>query len=92
MEFVWDETKRKSNIKKHGIDFVELKQVFWGPLVTKIDDRENYGEDRWIALGNLKGMIVVLVYTEDKTTIRLISARRATKNETDSYFKKISNH
>ena len=61
-------------------------------MVTRIDDREDYGETRWISLGNLEGSIVVFVYTEEKARVRLISAREATKNETNIYFKKISGH
>ena len=89
MKFVWDEKKRKSNISKHDIDFFELRQVFDKPMVTRIDDREDYGEIRWVALGDMGGVIVVLDYTEDEDTVRLISARRASGNETNIYFKKI---
>lgn len=90
MNFIWNEKKRQKNIQKHGLDFAELKIVFQGPLVTKIDDRKNYGKIRWISLGNMAGTIVILVYTEIKNEIRFISARRASKNETTIYFKKIN--
>lgn len=89
MKFVWDEKKKKINIQKHHIDFSEVRRVFAKPMVTRIDDRD-YGEIRWIALGDMDGKIVVLVYTEDNDTIRLISARRANRNETNIYFKKIN--
>lgn len=56
MKFVWDEKKRKSNISKHDIDFFELRQVFDKPMVTRIDDREDYGEIRWVALGDMGGV------------------------------------
>ena len=92
MKFEWDEKKRKSNIRDHAIDFLELKEVFGKPMVTRIDDREDYGEIRWVALGDMGGTIVVLVYTEDESTIRLISAREATKNEKNIYYKKIHQH
>ncbi len=89
MRFTWDEKKRQINIRKHAIDFTELTTVFQKPMIVKIDDREDYGETRLIALGDMTGTIVILVYTESKNTVRLISARRATKNETNTYFKKI---
>ena len=89
MAFDWDKKKRKTNIKKHGIDFFELKEVFEKPMLTRIDNREDYGESRWISLGNLDGKIVVLVYTEEENNVRLISARRATKNEKSIYCKEI---
>ncbi len=89
MVFDWDKKKRKTNIKKHGIDFSELKEVFEKPMLTRIDNSEDYGEIRWISLGDLDGKIVVLVYTEKENNVRLISARRATKNENNIYCKKV---
>ena len=68
-----------ANIKKHGIDFSELRKVFEKPMLTRIDNREDYGETRWISLGDLNGKIVILVYTEIENNVRMISARRATK-------------
>ncbi len=89
MVFDWDKKKRKTNIKKHGIDFSELKEVFEKPMLTRIVNSEDYGEIRWISLGDLDGKIVVLVYTEKENNVRLISARRATKNENNIYCKKV---
>ncbi len=91
MRFDWDTKKRKANIKKHGIDFSELRKVFEKPMLTRIDNREDYGETRWISLGDLNGKIVILVYTETENNVRLISARRATKNEENIYCKKVYN-
>ncbi len=89
MRFIWDKKKKKKNIKKHGIDFLELGKVFEKPMLTRIDDREDYGETRWISLGDLDGKIVVLVYTEEDDTVRLISARRSTNNEKRIYSEKV---
>ena len=89
MEFEWDENKRALNIQKHGIDFFELQNAFNMPMLIKVDTRKDYGETRFIALGELSSSIVVLTYTERNDTIRLISARRATKNEQEIYFKQI---
>ena len=89
MRFTWDKKKKKKNIKKHGIDFSELVKVFEKPVLTRIDDSEDYGENRWISLGDLDGKIVVLVYTEESDIVRFISARRATKNEKRIYSEKV---
>ena len=89
MIFDWDKKKRKTNIKKHRIDFSELRKVFEKPMLTRVDNRKDYGEIRWISLGDLDGEIVVLIYTEKENNIRLISARRATKNEESIYYKKV---
>ena len=65
MEFKWDQRKNKINIEKHGIDFNDAVQMFDYPLVTCIDNREKYNEERWVGIGVLKGIIAVIVYTED---------------------------
>jgi len=90
MRFEWDEAKRESNILKHGIDFIDVEKVFEGETVTIFDDRLDYGEDRFVTLGMLHGRVVVIIHTETEELIRIISARKATKNEENSYFKEIA--
>ena len=58
--------------------------------ITILDDRFDYVEDRFVTLGLLGGRVVVIVHTETSDVIRIISARKATKNEEISYFKEIS--
>jgi len=53
MEFEWDEKKNLENIRKHGLDFTDARQVFQNPVLVKLDDREDYGEDRWIGIGTM---------------------------------------
>lgn len=93
MRFEWDEAKRRSNIRDHEIDFaaVENEQVFAGETVTRLDDRFDYGERRFLTLGLLKGKVIVIVYTQTDKVIRLISVRKASKNEEDIYFKEVKN-
>jgi len=90
MRFEWDEAKRESNLLKHGIDFIEVEKVFEGEIVTILDVRFDYGEERFITLGLLDGRVVVIVHTETDDLIRLISARKATSNEEISYVKEIA--
>ena len=90
MRFEWDEAKRESNILKHGIDFVGIDLVFEAETVTILDDRFNYGEERFVTLGLLNGRVVVIAHTETDEVIRIISVRKATKNEEISYFKEIA--
>ncbi len=90
MKFEWDEKKRKSNIKKHGFDFVDAKKVFEGATFTIEDDRFDYGQRRYISLGMLEGTVVVITHSEDNDLIRIISMRKATKNEQKIYFKGFS--
>ncbi len=51
MRFEWDEAKNRVNIQKHGIDFADVEDMFNHPMLTLVDDREDYGEERWIGLG-----------------------------------------
>ncbi len=89
VEFIWDENKRKSNLVDHGIDFKDLKIAFQNPLIARLDLRFEYGEERWIAYGIFYSVVVVMVYIKSGSKIRLISARRATKNEQKRYYEKL---
>ncbi|MBO0348234.1 BrnT family toxin [Phormidium pseudopriestleyi FRX01] len=91
MEFEWDETKRLTNLRKHGIDFIDVSIVFDGDIVTVEDDRFNYGEQRFVTFGLLQGRVVAVVHTEREECIRIISARKATKYEQQIYFEQLSN-
>ncbi|CDM96260.1 MAG: BrnT family toxin [Limnospira sp. PMC 1240.20] len=91
MEFEWDETKRLTNLRKHGINFIDVPLVFDGDIVTFEDDRFNYGEQRFVTLGLLQGRVVAIVHTEQEKCIRIISARKATKYEQQIYFEQLSN-
>jgi uncharacterized protein len=86
MKFIWHEPKRQSNLKKHGIDFADAERVFIGSTFTFEDNRENYGEQRWVTLGLLGMRVVVVVHTETKDEIRIISMREADKNEQLLFF------
>ncbi|MFZ2087030.1 MAG: BrnT family toxin, partial [Desulfobaccales bacterium] len=79
MEFTWDEAKRRQNLEKHGIDFADTKIIFSHPVLTKRDTRRDYQEERWAALGQLRGMVVFVAYTLRSDTVRIISIRRANK-------------
>ena len=54
MTYEWDEEKNRLNIRKHGIDFLDGPSMFQHPMVTFLDQRKDYGEDRWIGIGVLK--------------------------------------
>ncbi|HLO32182.1 MAG TPA: BrnT family toxin [Anaerolineales bacterium] len=91
MRFEWDENKRLTNIKKHGIDFIDVPAIFEFDTVTVIDDRYEYEETRYQTLGLLKSRVILVVHTESETLIRIISARKATKYEEKIYFDQITN-
>ena len=76
VRFEWDEAKRLSNLRRHGIDFAELAEVFERAPSTKVDDRYDYGEERFLTYGLLKGRVVAVVHTWEGDVVRVISARR----------------
>jgi uncharacterized protein len=86
----WDEAKREENVHKHGIDFVGIETLFEGITATIEDDRLDYGEQRFVTFGLMEGRVVAVVHTEQSDTIRIISIRKATKREEQSYFSTIS--
>ncbi|MDM8541703.1 BrnT family toxin [Desulfococcaceae bacterium HSG9] len=82
MKFEWDELKNQENIKKHGFDFADAHKVFSLPMIVNMDDREDYGEERQFGIGFLELRVVVLIFAEtDEQTIRIISFRKAIKDE-----------
>lgn len=91
MEFAWSERKRATNLKTHGLDFVDAPCVFEGATYTFEDDRFSYVEQRFVTLGLLAGIPVSIVHTESEYEIRIISFRKATKRETRIYFNELQN-
>jgi uncharacterized protein len=78
----WDDTKNRTNIRKHGIDFADATQMFEGFLLTLPDTREDYGEERWQGVGTIQGRVVVIVFSQPRPdTIRVISLRKASRHE-----------
>ena len=60
MHYLWDETKRQANLKKHGLDFADAEKVFAGPMVFFEDGRQNYGDRRMIGMGLLEALVELL--------------------------------
>jgi uncharacterized DUF497 family protein len=92
LEFTWDETKARSNAKKHGLSFDEAQSVFSDERARVIDDPDHSDdEDRFILLGmssKPRVLIVVYAYRDKAAHIRIISARKATPQERALYNQK----
>lgn len=86
----WTETKRKRNIKKHGIDLRDAEAIFDQPMLTSEDDSEPYGEQRLQSIGMLDGRVVFMVWTDRDTGPHIISIRKANRHEQKKYFKAIA--
>lgn len=89
MRFEWDEAKNRSNLRRHGFDFKDGETVFAGEVFTLLDDRFDYGERRFLTLGELKGRIVAVAHTQRGEATRIISLRKASRNEEEIYYKEV---
>ena len=86
LEFEWDDAKARANARKHGVTFEHARLAFADPFaVAVLDDREDYGEERFILLGAAEALLLFVAYTERDERVRIISARRVTRHEQDIY-------
>jgi len=81
VKFEWDENKRIANLKKHGFDFADAYIVFEDENAVRYpDEREDYGEERFVIVGKINGIIIASVcYAGRNENIRIISMRYASK-------------
>ena len=84
----WDGTKRRRNLRDHGIDFTDLEDFFDGDLLTREDSRMAYGEHRYQSVGLCNGVLLFVVWTprgEQSDIPHLISARKAEHHEAKTW-------
>ncbi len=86
MEIEWDNDKATSNLIKHNIDFEDAKNIFLDPNRLEREDERDYGETRIQVIGIVNQVVLFVVYTKRENRYRLISARRANKNERQQYY------
>lgn len=85
-DFEWDDAKAAQNLAYHGVSFETAKRVFEDPFAAeRLDDRADYGEDRYILIGMVDDRILCVIYTLRNGTIRIISARGAEPSEKRRY-------
>ena len=89
MRFAWDEKKRRANLRQHGLDFLDCEEIFAAQTYSILDDRFEYGEVRILTFGMLNGTVVAIAHTESDEVTRIISIRKALKNEEEIYYKEI---
>lgn len=86
IEFEWNEDKGAANAIKHGVSFADASKVFNDVFAVHAVDRSmDYGEERFIAIGLVGGIVLTVVYLERHDKIRIISARKATRHEQRAY-------
>ncbi|WP_257236561.1 BrnT family toxin [Nostoc sp. 'Peltigera malacea cyanobiont' DB3992] len=77
---------------KHGLDFADAFRIFNLPMLVYLDEREDYGEERYLCIGLLNGRIVVVIYTEQgEEMVRIISLRKAVSHERKRYEQYLKN-
>jgi uncharacterized DUF497 family protein len=86
VKYEWD----AANLTKHGIDFEDAIAIFDGPVLEKVDKRIDYGEERFAAVGIAHGLELFVVYTWRGRNRRLISARRASRDERKPYYQAVT--
>lgn len=86
VSFEWDESKRRANVRKHGVEFADAATAFEDEQAVTMRDEDGEGEQRFVTLAtDALGRLLVIVYTWRGETIRLISARKATRHERKQY-------
>ncbi|OYU75182.1 MAG: hypothetical protein CFE32_15230 [Alphaproteobacteria bacterium PA3] len=81
MEFEWDDEKNKANILKHKVSFGRAALIFTGPIYTKVDLRQDYGETRFVSIGIVEDECLVVVHTIRGEKLRVISAWKGGQDE-----------
>lgn len=89
MRITYDPEKRRITLKERGLDFEDAGQVFAGVHFTREDNRFDYGEVREISIGLMNGNVVIVVWTERDEGRRIISMRKADKDERGEYFQQL---
>lgn len=90
MIFDWDDDKDAGNLRKHGVAFELAQQVWDDPAHISVFDRHENNEERWHAIGLVRGVLILTVVhsfpaTSDEDVVRIISARKATRDERKRY-------
>lgn len=86
MEFDFDPAKACSNIRKHGVSFAHAEQALRDELAVTVEDPDAVGEQRFVTLGmDALGRVLVVVHTQREERTRVISARKASRGESEQY-------
>jgi hypothetical protein len=86
MQIKFDKAKDERNRSKHGLSLGFAERLDWSPMLVHVDDREDYGEERWVGVAPEGGRLYTAVFTVGHDeTVRIISLRRATNREIERY-------
>jgi uncharacterized DUF497 family protein len=85
----WDPRKDLENQRKHRVKFEDACRVFTDPFREVVPDDRGYGEERWIAVGRANSRMLVVVFTDRGDRTRIISARKADRDEEERYYENL---
>ncbi len=85
MQLEYDKAKRDDTLKERGLDFADFPELMAGTHLVKLDDRQDYSEDRWVAVGTIRGRLMVVAFTMRGDVYRVFSMRKANKREQKSF-------
>lgn len=85
MKLSYDPSKRDMTLAERGLDFDDAERVFAGKTIDYVDDRRDYGEERWVTFGLLSGRLVSVVWTSRGKARHIISMRKANDRERKIY-------
>lgn len=86
MRYEWDPEKSRRNAQKHGCDFALAADFDWNEALEVLDDRFDYGEERWLALGPIRGKLYAMAFSpRGADRVRIVSLRAVTRNERKAY-------
>ncbi|MGJ8527102.1 BrnT family toxin [Maritalea sp.] len=85
MQFEYDDAKRRQVYRNHGVDMLYAALIFENEVLTRLDDRKDYSEERYISLGMVDGEPYIVVHTERNDIIRLITAWKGGRNDKKRY-------
>jgi uncharacterized DUF497 family protein len=87
----YDPDKREKVLTERGLDLAEAAELLVGECFTEVDDRFDYGEQRWISYGLLRGDVVACVWVDQEDDrVRIVTMRKANRNEQERYFRHVA--
>ncbi|MFL6843915.1 MAG: BrnT family toxin [Allosphingosinicella sp.] len=91
MEIEFDPVKREAVLRERGLDLADAGELLSGDCFTDVDDRFDYGEDRWVSYGLLKGDVVACVWVDlEEDRVRVVTMRKANRGEQERYFRYVA--
>lgn len=91
MEIEFDPAKRERILRERQLDLAEAAELLLGECLTEVDDRFDYGEQRWLSYGLLRGEVVACIWVgQEEDGVRIVTMRKANRNEQERYYRYVA--